>query len=77
MGFSFGFDVLTARLRARRTTFSFPENGLEELPTHHGGFRCHTEPWLQAPSLKERLVCWTDGGVILGCVVRFSVDHTA
>lgn len=66
MGLSFGFDVLTAGLRVRRTIFIFPVSGLEELQTHHGGFRCHTEPWLREPSLKERLVFWRDGGVIQG-----------
>ena len=61
MELSLGFDVLTAGLRARRTIFIFLESDLEKLPTHHGDFRCHKEPWLSAPSLKERLVFWRDG----------------
>ena len=65
MGLSFGFDVLTAGLRSRRTILIFSESGLEELPTHHGGCR-HTEPWLRALSLKERLLCWRDCGVNQG-----------
>ena len=65
-GLSFDFNVLTARLRARRTIFIFPESGLQELPTQHGGYRFHTEPWLRAPSLKVQLVCWRDVGAIQG-----------
>jgi hypothetical protein len=46
---------------------------------NHGGFRIHTEPWLCAPSVKERIggmVMWSRVQVEVG-VVRFSVDLTA
>jgi len=63
-----GLEGFTAGLRARRIYFRLYPLTLKMTFKNFKlwRFSCHIEPWLCAPTLKERLVCWNDGDVMLG-----------